>query len=143
MRSDCVKWSNPAEQWRGLPSLLTFLGSRHTLRETCFSQTWQPAKINNPPSECRWNRKKSKTRSGPGSSHSQGYQQMTCWNFNCRNASCGLETKSNQHGSSFLFDAHPKERSIFDQGFIYLFWAALISRSGYTDLGDKQMTLYG
>lgn len=96
-------------------TLLTLLCDfRHTLRETWFSQTWQRAKINNLSSECRQNRKKSKTRTRPSSTHSQGYQRMTCWNFNCPNASCGLETKSNQDGSSFLVDTHPKESSIFD-----------------------------
>ncbi|KAK2910570.1 hypothetical protein Q8A73_008285 [Channa argus] len=53
-------------------------GYRHTLRETWFSQTWHGAKINNLPSECRQNRKKSKTRTRPSGTHSQGYQRMTC-----------------------------------------------------------------
>lgn len=40
-----------------------------------FSQTWQQAKINNLPSECRQNRKKSKTETRPSSTHSQAISE--------------------------------------------------------------------
>lgn len=37
----------------------------------------------------------------------------------------------------------PTQSNISDPGYIYLFKVTLISRSGYTTMGGKQMTLYG
>lgn len=129
-----------------------FLTSRHTLTQTCFSQTWQPAKINNLPSECIGRtagnpRPGDPTRRGAAALASLGaHRRRPWWTFcNRPNASCGFwrkKSKSKRPGHPCSpTPAQKGEEDFFsDSGFIIFFiflGVTLISRSRYAQLGGQ------